>query len=705
MWTIMVKDWRENWLTYLVFLVGTITLVGIIIRCFQRNVEGTYFFIFSVIVFSCFVALVGANLVAGEKARRTLPFLLALPGRRASVWLAKFLSGLAVTAVVGLIIFCFISIIDPEKSVQHLSRVDLDIYFTALLALYCMGYFFSVVFERVLTALVVALLVWAGLVNGILELFLNYNVNPALCNLVLVMAFSAGSLYIFSKGDLIDRNQLSKTVLKGAGVALLLAAACLGVAVAGSAAGSDPGDIYTVAYGGGNDKVRGTVMGLRFRVKPSVFDIAGLSQYLGEDVRLCLVDLEKKQSVMVPQRFIRYFEISPCGRWVFLSSINSRWNLPATQVVQCDTSEESSIRTVADHYRCYLYDRRRGKMIPLLIDGRETLPEDIWRIRCYWNRQGDRFAVVAASGYSIKEHSLMNIFTPGCSKPDTTFAAAGSSFRFDSELLSYGDTLRPAAAWSVDGRRLYLASGDFEHGLEIVAFDGHGTPATRPLKESMNSDESGESIFFIGDRALILMNTDQVARCESHVLVLHLGSGEIKRFAVPRSINDDLRHTTTRCMQFNSGTELTLLKRRVEVGEKPGSRFFSLHLVRYDLPAGERKVLATLDDRGLVTPVPGRDGCILMERLEPPEVTIYRVSYREGTIETLRTVRSFSLWDNFTIPMAGEKMYYFDPLPDFRLLTYDPVNDRHACAYRFPPARRSPEMLKRTKEFRARHIK
>ena len=97
MWAIILKDWRENLVTYLVFLGSTVLLTGIMVKLLAAEQEGSYFFILFALVFSCFVAMVASNLVAGEKSRRTLTYLLSLPRNRLVIWTAVGLLGVGIS--------------------------------------------------------------------------------------------------------------------------------------------------------------------------------------------------------------------------------------------------------------------------------------------------------------------------------------------------------------------------------------------------------------------------------------------------------------------------------------------------------------------------------------------------------------------------------------------------------------------------------
>jgi len=154
-----------------------------------------------------------ANLFATEKARGTLPYLLALPVSRPRIWLAKVLGALALSAASVFLLFAPVLLLIPGVARATRMTVYLpDIILWVLLVL-AVTVFFSVLLTRAISVALASLLtlialvsgsVFAVLAGGVTLLGYDPALDVALLAFPAVPAFALASLAAFSRGELLQ---------------------------------------------------------------------------------------------------------------------------------------------------------------------------------------------------------------------------------------------------------------------------------------------------------------------------------------------------------------------------------------------------------------------------------------------------------------------------------------------------------------------
>jgi ABC-type transport system involved in multi-copper enzyme maturation permease subunit len=163
-----------------------------------------------------------ANLFATEKARGTLPYLLALPVSRPRIWLAKALSALALSVASALLLFAPVLLLIPWIArTIHLALYLPDIVLWVLLV-FAVTVFFSALLTRTISVVFASLVALAALTFGSLFAVLGGGVtllgyDPALD--AALLAFTAApalilaSLAAFARGELMQSARPWKVAL------------------------------------------------------------------------------------------------------------------------------------------------------------------------------------------------------------------------------------------------------------------------------------------------------------------------------------------------------------------------------------------------------------------------------------------------------------------------------------------------------------
>lgn len=672
MWTIMVKDWRENWLIYVIYVLGTVFLTALVAACSPSNELGSYAGFIAALVFTGMVILVSASLVAGEKARGTLPFLLALPVRRVTLWSAKATSGLLIVLILGLLLFGIVSIGAPG-SIEWLGKLfgydefGFEIQ-SAFLFLFFLGFFCSIVCERVMTAMAVSCILWLLAMQGFLALKTRFCLNSTIFNVLFGLAICLASLYVFSRGDFVDRKRLWKTSLTGLALGVVLVAVVSGAVMLSSLPGTDLESIDFVPPDG--IAMKGKTLSLLVGKDRNWLDISyfidDYTYYMKYERRLCLIDLESSRVVLVPERYIKHLSISPDGQRVVFTSLNTVLNLP-----------EDRFEYHVGGHRLYRFDWTTAK--PQRLEwGESGITEASQSTLSFdWSPDRDTLAVAAIDRFSEVNRIFVNLYRRAGSRPVNEYAVeVGKHNRM-------GYSREGETAWSTGGRFFYISVLDYplaysersRRRVTAVGIDTETHTAFDPLEEHLDDGEVATD-FYMRDNRVLVLTVNLTEQGEKHipddrpgeakpasVYVFDMDTRKCRRFPAHRELfrwlhGERYSYGAPRPhIEFTGETELTCVIRHLD------RESTTVKLVRMNLETGDKTEL---------------------QSVSISESSMY--AYRDGKISAVDSLKppgrgsvlSYRLPDNgkvFYLDRDARTVYEYDHISGLESSLYTITND------------------------------
>ncbi len=240
---LFVKEYRQS---YLLAWLGLLlsAMIAVLYWAWTRSYVKTARDQEDLNLFCCEVVLIAvgvmtvvatAGLLSSEKARGTLPYLLALPVSRTRIWLAKALAGLALVASGAMLLIVPLGLVLPQILRAINPWLYLPDIMIGVLLLFWVTLFCTTLLQRTISVLLMSVVVAAACYLGailLVELLggvLGYDqlFDISLVALMMIPAFLFASWVAFVRGELFQSKRSWAIGLGtlGAGLAII----CLGL--------------------------------------------------------------------------------------------------------------------------------------------------------------------------------------------------------------------------------------------------------------------------------------------------------------------------------------------------------------------------------------------------------------------------------------------------------------------------------------------
>lgn len=161
--SLLRKEWRTRSIIFLVSLLAALAVVNVAARARWDDVSIGFWDILMVLAAN----LLAASLFSSEVSQGTMPFLLALPLRRTTIWMSKFLVGLLQLCVFVCVTTVATAIFFARYNPYHSLKMDwlviaLSISFPWLLVIYSSALLCSVLLDRPVTVVLAGYCVFVG---------------------------------------------------------------------------------------------------------------------------------------------------------------------------------------------------------------------------------------------------------------------------------------------------------------------------------------------------------------------------------------------------------------------------------------------------------------------------------------------------------------------------------------------------------------